>query len=189
MTLQQYLSLSSAAIRRSPNSIPVHSTILSSHLFVCLPFLLPLFIVPCRIVFVMPEDFEMWSYCLSFRFFSMFRLRSSCTPIAFWFCCNLLDHGRCRKCLEASYSISSQGLGSFFRVLLSIASSHRHKGGWIRRASAFSYLRSKRDVLVPPYDLQFRKSCCCLGNHGKNIGFWSCIRDDCPKVLEVFHCF
>ena len=23
--------------------------------------------------------------------------------------------------------------------------------------------RSKRDVLVPPYDLQSRKSCCCLG--------------------------
>ena len=28
-------------------------------------------------------------------------------------------------------------------------------------------LRSKRDVLVPPYDLQSRKSCCCLGCSGK----------------------
>ena len=33
------------------------------------------------------------------------------------------------------------------------------------------YLRSKRDVLVPPYDLQSRKSCCCLGYPGKNLGF------------------
>ena len=31
-------------------------------------------------------------------------------------------------------------------------------------------LRSKRDVLVPPYDLQFRKRCCCLGYPGKNLG-------------------
>ena len=32
-------------------------------------------------------------------------------------------------------------------------------------------LRSKRDVPVPPYDLQSRKSCCCLGYPGKNLGF------------------
>ena len=32
-------------------------------------------------------------------------------------------------------------------------------------------LRSKRDVLVPPYDLQSRNSCCCLGYPGKNVGF------------------
>ena len=32
-------------------------------------------------------------------------------------------------------------------------------------------LRSKRDVLVPPYDLQSRNSCCCLGCPGKNLGF------------------
>ena len=32
-------------------------------------------------------------------------------------------------------------------------------------------LRSERDVIVPPYDLQSRKSCCCLGYPGKNLGF------------------
>ena len=32
-------------------------------------------------------------------------------------------------------------------------------------------LRSKRDIIVPPYDLQSRKSCCCLGYPGKNLGF------------------
>ena len=50
-------------------------------------------------------------------------------------------------------------------------------------------LRSKRDVLVPPYDLRSRKSCCCLGYPGKNLGFWSFVRDDCFKVLEGLHCF
>ena len=38
------------------------------------------------------------------------------------------SHGLCRKCLEVSYSISSQGLGSFSRFLLSRSSCHRHKG-------------------------------------------------------------
>ena len=32
-------------------------------------------------------------------------------------------------------------------------------------------LRSKQDVLVPPYDLQFKNSCYCLDYPGKNLGF------------------
>ena len=82
-TIPFHPSLSSVALRESPNPFPVHSLILSSHLFFCLPLLLAPFTVPCRIVFTMPEDLEMWPYHLSFRFFTMVR-RSSCTPIAFW---------------------------------------------------------------------------------------------------------
>ena len=82
-TIPFHPSLSSAALRESPNPIPVHSLMLSSHLFFCLPLLLVPFTVPCRIVFVMLEDLEMLPYHLSFRFFTMVR-RSSCTPIAFW---------------------------------------------------------------------------------------------------------
>ena len=82
-TIPFHPSLSSAALRESPNPIPVHSLMLSSHLFFCLPLLLAPFTVPCRIVFAMPEELEMWPYHLSFRFFTMVR-RSSCTPIAFW---------------------------------------------------------------------------------------------------------
>ena len=76
-------SLSSAALRESPNSIPVHSLMLSSHLFFYVPFFLAPFTIPCRIVFAMPENLEMWPYHLSFRFFTMVR-RSSCTPVSFW---------------------------------------------------------------------------------------------------------
>ena len=127
-TIPGHLSLSSAALRESPNPIPVHSLMLSSHLFFCLPLLLAPFIVPCRIVFAMPEDLEMWPYHLSFRFFTMVR-RSSCTPIAFWILLRTprSSHGLCRKCSEVSYSISSRGLGSFSLFLLSRSSSHRHK--------------------------------------------------------------
>ena len=100
-TIPFHPSLSSAALRESPNSIPVHSLMLSSHLFLCLPLLLAPFTVPRRIVFVMPEDREMWPCHLSFRFFTMVR-RSSCNPIAFWILLRTssltLSHGLCRKC-------------------------------------------------------------------------------------------
>ena len=126
-TIPFYPSLSSAALRESPNPIPIHSLMLSSHLFFCLPLLLAPFTVPCRTVFSMPEDLEMWP--LSFHFFTMVR-RSSCTPLHSGFCYKPphSSHGLCRKCSEVSYSISSQGLGSFSLFLLSRSSSHRHKG-------------------------------------------------------------
>ena len=53
-TLPFHLSLSSAALRESPDAIPVHSLMLSSSL------LLDPFTVLCRIVFAMLEDLEMW---------------------------------------------------------------------------------------------------------------------------------
>ena len=56
-TIPFHPSLSSAALRESPNPIPVHSLMLSSHLFFCLPLLLAPFTVPCRIVFAMPSEF------------------------------------------------------------------------------------------------------------------------------------
>ena len=82
-TIPFHTSLSSVALRKSPNPISVRSLMLYSHLFFCLPLLLAPFTAPCRIVFAMPEDLEMWLYYLSFRFFTMVR-RSSCTLIAFW---------------------------------------------------------------------------------------------------------
>ena len=42
-----YFSLLSTALWDLPNSRPVHFLMLSSHLFLCLPSLLPPFTVPC----------------------------------------------------------------------------------------------------------------------------------------------
>ena len=81
-TIRFHPFLLSAALRESPNPIPVHSLMLSYNLFFCLPLLLAPFTVPCRTVST-PEDLKMWRYHLSFLFFSMVR-RSSCTPVAFW---------------------------------------------------------------------------------------------------------
>ena len=50
-TIPFHLDLFSAALVELAKSIPVHSLILSSHLFFCLPLFLFPFTVPCRIVF------------------------------------------------------------------------------------------------------------------------------------------
>ena len=57
-TIPFHLDLFSAALVELAKSIPVHSLILSSHLFFCLPLFLFPFTVPCRIVFAKPEDLE-----------------------------------------------------------------------------------------------------------------------------------
>ena len=57
-TIPFHLDLFSAALVELAKSIPVHSLILSSRLFFCLPLFLFPFTVPCRIVFAKPEDLE-----------------------------------------------------------------------------------------------------------------------------------
>ena len=74
-------SLFSAALWDLPNSRPVHSLMLSSHLFLCLPCLLPPFTVPCKMVLARPDERETWPYHCSLRLSTMVR-RSSCSPIA-----------------------------------------------------------------------------------------------------------
>ena len=80
-TIPFHLDLFSAALVELAKSIPVHSLILSSHLFFCLPLFLFPFTVPCRIVFAKPEDLETWPNHLSFRFLTRVR-SSSYSPMA-----------------------------------------------------------------------------------------------------------
>ena len=64
-------SLSSAFRWASPNPNPVHSDILSSLTFFCLPFLLPPCTVPCRIIFASPVDLVMCPYHLHLCFLTV----------------------------------------------------------------------------------------------------------------------
>ena len=82
-TIPLHLDLFSAALVDLAKFIPVHSLILSSHLFFCLPLFLFPFYVPCRIVFAKPEDLETWPNHLSFRFLTRVR-SSSYSPITAW---------------------------------------------------------------------------------------------------------
>ena len=53
-----HFSLFSAALWDLPNSRPAHSLMLSSYLFLCLPFRLPPFTVPCQMVLARPDERE-----------------------------------------------------------------------------------------------------------------------------------
>ena len=70
-----HLVMFSAALVELAKSIPVHSLILSTHLFFCLPLFLCPFTVPFRIVFAKQEDLETWPNYLSVRFLT--KVRSS----------------------------------------------------------------------------------------------------------------
>ena len=75
--------LFSTALWDLPNSGPVHSLMLSSHLFLCPPCLLPPFTVPRKMVLARPDEQETWPYHCSLRLFTIVR-RSSCDPTACW---------------------------------------------------------------------------------------------------------
>ena len=83
-TIPFHLDLFSAALVELAKSIPVHSLILSSHLFFRLPLFLFPFTVPCRIVFAKPEDLETWQNHLSFRVLTRVRPGSGVRHILKW---------------------------------------------------------------------------------------------------------
>ena len=64
------------------HSRPIHSLMLSSHRFLCLPLHLPPSTVPCRIVLASPDDCVTCPYHISLRLFIEVR-RSSYGPMAF----------------------------------------------------------------------------------------------------------
>ena len=77
-----HFSLFSTALWELPNSRPVHSLMLSSHLFLSPPCLLPPFTVPCKMVLARPDERETWPYHCSVRLFTI--VRRSCGQIACW---------------------------------------------------------------------------------------------------------
>ena len=77
-----HFSLFSYALWDLANSRPVHSLMLSSHLFFCPPCLLPPFTVPCKMILARPDEWETGPHHFSLPLFVM--IRSSCGPIAFW---------------------------------------------------------------------------------------------------------
>ena len=80
-----HFSSFSTALWDLANSRPVHSLMLSSHLFLCLPRRLPPFTVPCKMVLARPDERETCPYRFSVRLFTMVR-RSSFDPTT---CCIL----------------------------------------------------------------------------------------------------
>ena len=78
-----HFSLFSTALWDLPNSRPVHSLMLSSHLLLFLTCLLPPFTVPCKMVLARPDERETCPYHCKLYLFTMVR-RSSFGAIACW---------------------------------------------------------------------------------------------------------
>ena len=68
------------------NFRPVLPLMLSSHLFLCLPCLLPFFTVPCKVILARPDERETCPYHFCLRLFTMVR------GVLVWSDC-LLDRG------------------------------------------------------------------------------------------------
>ena len=66
-----HFCLFSTALLDLANSRPVHSLMLSSHLFLCPPCLLPPFTVPCKMVLARPAERETRPYHCSLRLFTI----------------------------------------------------------------------------------------------------------------------
>ena len=73
----------STALWDLANSRPVHSLMLLSHLFFCLPCLLPPFTVPLKMILARPDEWETSPYHFSLRLFTMVK-RSLCGLISCW---------------------------------------------------------------------------------------------------------
>ena len=136
-TIPFHFVLFSAALVELTKSIPVHSLILSSHLFFCLPLFLFPFTVPCWIIFANREDLETWPNYLSFRFLTRVR-SSSYSPMTAWIFLRTssLVTWSMLKCSIASGSTSSQKPAFFSLTLQSRSMIHRHTEIWKWQGSA-----------------------------------------------------
>ena len=129
-------SMFSTALWDLANARPVHSLMLSSHLFLCLPCLLPSFTVPCKILLARPDERQTWPYHCSLRLFTMAR-KLSCGPTACWILArtsSLITWSL--RCAVFCGSTSFPWLVFFFGALLWGSMIHKHTGRWMWQGSA-----------------------------------------------------
>ena len=110
-TVPLHPSLSSAALRESPNSIPVHSLMLSSDLFFLFLSFLLLSMSPAELSSPCQRTLRC-GHTISFSASSPWLRHHHALQLHSGFCCDppRSSDGLCRKRYEVSYSISSQGL-------------------------------------------------------------------------------
>ena len=112
-----------------PNSRPVHPLLLFSHLFLCLPCLLPPFTVPCKMVLARPDERVTWPYHCSLRLFTMVR-RSSCGPISCWILArtsSLVTWSLYEMCSALAVAPHFHGLYSSLELCCEVHDSQAHR--------------------------------------------------------------
>ena len=129
-----HFSLSSTALLDLANSRPVHSLMLSSHLFLCLLCLLLPLPVPCKMVFARPDERETWPYRCNLRLFTV--VRSSCGQVARWIYARTSLLVTWMRCVASCGSTSFLWLVFFFGALLWGFMIHKHTGRQMWQGSA-----------------------------------------------------
>ena len=131
-----HFSLFSTALWDLPNTRSVHSLMLSSRLFLCLPCLLPPFTMPCEMDLARPDERETWPYHCSLRLFTVVR-KSLCDPTACWILARTssLVTRSSYEMHSACSSTSFPWLVFFFGALLWGSMTHKHTGRWMWQGS------------------------------------------------------
>ena len=136
-TIPFHLVLFSAALAELAKPTPVHSLILSSHLFFCLPLFLFLSLCPVGLSLLNQKTLKPGQTNLAsvswpgsgFRHIIQWLLGSFCEP-PHW------EHSPYMKCSIASGSISSQKHAFFSLTLQARSMIHRHTELWKWQGSA-----------------------------------------------------
>ena len=114
-----HISLFSTALWDLANSRPVHSLMLSSHLFLCLPCLLFPFTVPCKMVLTGPMDgkhVHTTAVCVSLRWSGGVRVVR--LPAGSWHWLPRWLHGLCMICVVSCGNTLFPWPVFFFEALL-----------------------------------------------------------------------
>ena len=159
------------------HSRPVHSLMMSSHRFLCLPHHLPPSTVLCRTVLASPDDCVTCPYHFSLCLFTEVR-RSSYSPMAFpilaftsslvmWSVQDTEEFAETShlQCLYPSFNVGCYG------SCFTCTQKYGHKQGMHQ-----SDLGADGDVLVVPDDFQFGHCSCGLGYPGEYFRLGSLIQ-------------
>ena len=184
-----HFPLFSTALSDLPNSRPVHFLMLSSHLFLCLPCLLPPFTVPCKMVLARPDERETWPYHCSWRLFTVVR-SSSCGPVACWILARTPSLVRW-SIWDVSYLAVAPHLHGLYSSLELCC-----EGPWFTsiqedgcdQGAHQSYLGTEKNTPVIPNWFQPCQCCCCLCYPGKHLWLGTLVSYYWARVLEACDC-
>ena len=137
-----HISLLSIAPWELTSSRSGHSLMSSSHLFLCLPYFLPLFAVPCKIVLARPDERETCPYHCNLRLFTMVSRK-----VFEGFYC-LLDLGTCRgfQRTRAMFQMPRAGFNEMKHKTIQTNSQHSLAGQERARATVHPSSFGQPDV-------------------------------------------
>ena len=172
-----YLVLFSAAVVELAKSIPVHSLILSSHLFFCRHLLHSPFTVPCWIALPNHLRFHFWTRSGDHHILQLL-LGPFCKPPH-------LQHGPRTKCSIASGTSHLKGCVLFSMSTVNANDSQAYRNMEMTKERT-NFTFDTRDMLLYVISPNC-KSCSDLCNSWENLWFGAVIWNNRSDVLEVFY--